>query len=240
MTRVFARFADSLKQLGRWWKSKATADTGPNLFQFWNTADPPLQVASLMQGWRDDPDVTYRRFDAESAETYIAEHIGERAARAYRQCAVPAMQADFFRYCVLYQEAGVYVDADTEKAGSLTELIAEAPRGMLMNRDRKIANDFMFFRNRHDPLLKAVIDQAIENIEGRISNNVWLVTGPGIMSRMYNSEPALKHLFEGFVIRPANIVRQTIRFRVDLDYKQSADDWRKNLGPGGVTIFRDV
>lgn len=215
------------------------ADTAPNLFQFWDKPQPPEEVAVLMRSWAADPGFTYRRFDADTADAYVAAHVGARAAAAYRACAVPAMQADFFRYCALYHEGGVWVDADTENGGGLADFIAEAGRGMLMNRDKKIANDFMFVRAAGDPLFGEVIDQAIENVENRISNNVWLVTGPGIMTHMHLDE-ARRPRFDGFTIRPAREVREVVRFRHDLDYKTSGDDWRQNLSRDGASIFRDA
>jgi len=214
------------------------SDSRINLFQFWNMPDPPAEVAALMQGWRAEPGFAYRRFDAPGAEAYIAERIGAKAVAAYRQCGVPAMQADFFRYCALFSEGGVYIDADTERGGDLAAMIAGTGRGLLMNRQKKIANDFLFVRAAGDPLFEKVIAQAIENIENRVSNNVWLVTGPGIMTHMH-LDPARQPWFDGFEIRPAREIRETVRFRNDLDYKTSEEDWRSNLAAGAPSIFSD-
>lgn len=207
-----------------------------SLFQFWNTDTPPAEVATLMESWAADADFTYRRVTTETAAAYIAEHIGERALTAFRQCAIPAMQADFFRYCALWAEGGVYVDADTENGGGLSELIAPTDRGLLMNRQDRIANDFLFVRAPHDPLFRYCVDQAIENVENRVSNNVWKVTGPGIMTALHKSDPAQ---FDGFTLRPASEIREVVIFRHKLDYKDSAEDWRKNLDTGAPSIFCD-
>jgi mannosyltransferase OCH1-like enzyme len=209
----------------------------PNLFQFWDKPEPSDEVSVLMASWEADPDFVYRRFDANSAAAYIAEHFGDRAVAAYRECAVPAMQADFFRYCALYHEGGVYVDADTANSGKLPGFIAEAGRGILMNRQQKIANDFLFVREAGDPLFEKVVAQAIENVEQRISNNVWLVTGPGIMTHMH-LDPERRPWFDGFEIRPAREVREIVLFRHELVYKTTGEDWRSNLSAGAPSIFR--
>lgn len=213
------------------------AEILPNLFQFWDKPEPPEEVAVLMESWAADPDFTYRRFNAETADAYIAAHIGDRAAAAYRSCAVPAMQADFFRYCALYHEGGVWVDADSKNSGKLAAFIADAGRGMLMNREQRIANDFLFVRAPGDPLFEKVVAQAIENIENRTSQNVWMVTGPGIMTHMH-LDPLRKPWFNGFEIRPAREVREIVVFCNDLAYKTSEDDWRSVLTAGTSSIFR--
>ncbi|WP_075223240.1 glycosyltransferase [Acuticoccus yangtzensis] len=213
--------------------------TACNLFQFWNTAVPPEEVATLMAGWQADPGFTYRRFTTETADAYIAEHLGVRAVAAFRRCAVPAMQADFFRYCALFMEGGVYVDADCENGGGLPAYIAKAGRGLLMMRQVRVANDFLFVRAARDPLFAKVIEQAIENIEKRVSNNVWAVTGPGIMTAFHRAA-ATRSWFDGFEMRPVQEVREIVHFRQKLEYKSSAEDWRSNLTTGAPSIFKDL
>lgn len=210
-----------------------------NLFQFWDKIDPPAEVLDLMNSWAAEANFAYRRFDAASADSYIGANFGRRAQAAYRACAVPAMQADFFRYCALLNEGGVYLDADTNNGGGLGAFILGAERGMLMNRQTRIANDFLFVRRAGDPLFEKVLHQAIENIEKRISNNVWIVTGPGIMTAMHE-DPTRRPWFDGFDIRPVQEVKTVVLFRNDLEYKKSADDWRSNLEKGAPSIFKTV
>ncbi len=114
------------------------------------------------------------------------------------------MQADFFKYCALYQEGGAYVDADTLNGGGLYALIAPHSRGVLMNRQKRIANDFLFIRLPRDRLYAVTIDQAILNIENEISQNVWAVTGPGIMTAFHNATEILE-LFEGIHIEDVRV-----------------------------------
>lgn len=211
----------------------------PNLFQFWDSPSPPNEVSVLMEGWENEPGFNYRRYDAPEAERYIAKHFDSRALKAFKSCAVPAMQADFFRYCALYMEGGAYVDADTEASGKLAAYISDCSRGMLMNRQKRVANDFLFVRNAKDPLYEKVIQQAIENIEGRISSNVWMVTGPGIMTHMHLN-PEQEPWFDGFDFRPVDEVRNIVIFRQKMDYKLTEDDWRSNLADGAPSIFRDL
>lgn len=210
-----------------------------NLFQFWNTKEIPDEIKPLMATWAALPEFDHRVYDADTAAAYIATHIGEVARNAYLQCAVPAMQADFFRYCALYHEGGAYVDSGTHAGGDLAKHISEAERGMLMKRDTKIPNGFMYFKKAKDPLLKQVIEQGIANINSQLSNNVWQVTGPGIMTNMYQ-DIEKKPAFDGITFTDISVIREIVRFRHDLEYRSEDTDWRYYLTPGSPSIFKPL
>jgi mannosyltransferase OCH1-like enzyme len=210
----------------------------PKLFQFWNTEKAPDEVEVLMQTWAEDPSFEYHRFNVGSADAFIEAHFDGRTLAAYRKCGVPAMQADFFRYCVLYVYGGVYVDADTKNSGRLPDLLQGRRNGLLMTRETRVANDFLYVREAKAQLYEKTIEGAIDNVEREISNNVWIVTGPGIMTRFHH-DPDSRYLFEPYDLEPARVVREFVLFQHDLGYKKGDDDWRASLGVKGSPIFKN-
>jgi mannosyltransferase OCH1-like enzyme len=208
----------------------------PKLFQFWNTERAPDDVEDLMKTWADDQAFEYHRFTTNTADAFIETNFDERTLAAYRKCRVPAMQADFFRYCALYVNGGVYVDADTKNARTLPHLLEGRKIGLLMTRETRVANDFLFVRNAGEELYRRTISLAIQNIENEISNNVWMVTGPGIMTRFF-LEDDKKHLLEKYDMETARVVRQHVVFQHGLSYKKTDDDWRASLHAGSPSIF---
>lgn len=209
------------------------------LFQFWHDATPPEEVSELMKTWEEDPDFAYRRFDHATAEAYLVENFGEEVVSAYRQCGVPAMQADYFRYCVVLREGGVYVDADTYNGGGLGPLCRSVERGIMMQRGPKITNDFFFFKEPGAPILDHAVKQATHNIEQRISNNVHRVTGPSIFIRLWKSEDEdAQQLFEGIDIISNKELRKIVRPQWKMDYKEQDSDWR-NAKKQNISIFAD-
>lgn len=195
-----------------------------------------------MGSWAADPGFDYSAFDCEAADGLIAAHFDGTTLAAFRQCAVPAMQADLFRYCAIYALGGLYIDADADNAGTLPDMLRRlaSPRGALMTRSGRIANDVIFIRAPGDPLLARTIEIAVDNITRRLSNNVWMITGPGIFTALYansNTRP----LFDSLPVLPVEEVRQHVVFKWDLDYKKGADDWRQWAGENARgTIFKDL
>jgi len=208
----------------------------PKLFQFWNTEKAPDEVEILMQTWAADPAFQYHRFTTKKADAFIEANFDDRTLAAYRKCAIPAMQADFFRYCALYIHGGVYVDADTKNSARLPDCLKDRKHGLLMTRETRVANDFLYVRVARSELYRKVIECAVENVENEISNNVWMVTGPGIMTHL-RSNGFNKWLFEGFDFEPARKIREYVIFQGYLDYKSGRDDWRAAMGKEGRTIY---
>jgi len=210
-----------------------------NLFQFWNTERAPEEVETLMRTWHEDTAFHYQRFNAETAGAFIEEHFGRRTLDAYRKCGVPAMQADIFRYCALYVHGGVYVDAGTEQVGPLASYLEYFASGVLMQRVQRniLPNGFMFFRYPGAPLLERILSAAIGNIEKRVSNNVWMVTGPAIQSTLYFSGQH-KDLFADVDVVPMSEVLTYARFHQRLSHKTAETDWRHHMETG-KSIFVD-
>jgi mannosyltransferase OCH1-like enzyme len=207
------------------------------LIQYWDSGNPPDDVAALMRSWADDPSISWRMFDRDMALDYLKRTFRGRVRKAFLKCGVPAMQADFFRYALLYAEGGAYVDADIANLGGFATLCADSGRGLLMDRRGKIANDVLYVAAAGDALFGAALGQAIANIEAEVSQNVWQVTGPGIMTGLHRRADAAA-LFEGFRILPVADVGTSVKFHWTLDYKQGENDWRQVQSKPQRNIFQ--
>ncbi|WBU63237.1 glycosyltransferase family 32 protein [Paracoccus aerodenitrificans] len=232
------------------------------LTQFWDKPTPPAEVAALIGTWRDDPHFRHELFNHETARDYIATHLGSDIRDAFDKCRLPAMQADLFRYCSLYVGGGLYIDADIANQKNAHDFFAaeswsgHAMRhfrkagqregaGVLMYRtsrkdgvrSQKITNDVMLAAGLGCRLFEAAIRCASENIAGETSQNVWLVTGPGVLNGLYRNE-ATRGLFQPYHQVSIIQVKRHLGFFWDLDYKKGEDDWRHSIRSGsGASIF---
>lgn len=153
------------------------------LIQYWHDDVAPPDVAGLLTAMRArNPDLPRSVFSERTAERFIAERFGDRHCAAFRACAHPAMQSDYFRYCAIYALAGFYVDVDLAPAGPLRQMLSGFAGCLFQSRVGTVFNDAMAFRLPDHRLLRMAIEIATLNIENRVSDCVAFVTGPGIFT----------------------------------------------------------
>lgn len=179
------------------------------IIQYWDEDEPPAEVAALIATFAPDrTGMPHLIFNRRTAEEFLAERFGARHVEAFRSCAVPAMQSDYFRYCAVHALGGVYIDADFFFRRDLRPLLTaggqlfeQPPRGPVLN-------NLFAFQPQH-PFLALTVEAATRNVEGRVSNNVALATGPAIFT-------GLLQLSHG---RPAETLRELVRpaWRRDVD-----------------------
>jgi|WetSurMetagenome_2_1015567.scaffolds.fasta_scaffold22181_3 hypothetical protein len=153
------------------------------LFQYWNTPDPPAEVAAWIEGVRRlNPEFDHVLLNESTAAEFIAAHYGPRETAAFSACAVPAMQADYLRLCLIDVLGGFYLDADFEALSPISELIADAPHAMMLTWGGHVVTGFMMFRKPGNPFIRACLELATDNIETRRLDNVYNCTGPGVVN----------------------------------------------------------
>lgn len=208
--------------------TSATETKATKLFQFWDKPEPPKEVLQVMRSWKNHKGLRVHLFDEKKAKQFIRRKLGQEIVDAYNVCNIPAMKADFFRYCALYVHGGVYADADIslrpDKWPELKALMDTDSDGIIMTRERAIANDFIYVKKPEHPLIKKTLDQAISNIKNKTSNSVWEVTGPAIMTSFYKSESE-KSIFDSFDITSFKVLREIVEFKWQMDYKKGDGHW---------------
>jgi mannosyltransferase OCH1-like enzyme len=158
------------------------------LTQFWDQRPIPEEIEVLMESYRaQNPDLQHRCFDRVQADDFIARHFSARHLNAFRSCAVPAMQADYLRYCAVLVDGGFYSDADSRCITPVATLLPPGADGVLVQRPNGIViNGFFGFRNPRHPLLGTVLEIATTAIETRaFGDDLWLTSGPGILTFLW-------------------------------------------------------
>ena len=161
-------------------------DTKLPIIQYWHSPDVPADVAELIASVAEkNPDLHHLVFNEASAEEFIGEHFGAREVEAFRACAVPAMQADYLRYCAVFALGGIYVDADYRCVQCFSPLVARVDEGLLFKRPSGVLfNGLFLFKVLRHPLLRLVLDVVTSNIERRGSDGIWWLSGPGMLTTL--------------------------------------------------------
>lgn len=156
------------------------------LFQYWDTPEPPDEVAGWIAGFRDlNPEFKHQLFDERSAAEFIGSHFGPRKLEAFRALAVPAVQSDYFRLCALRRYGGVYVDADFESARPLIRMLKPVRHGLVLMWRNEMVNGLIMVRQPGDPFIAACLKLATDNILTRRFQDVRRTAGIGLMNALW-------------------------------------------------------
>jgi hypothetical protein len=156
------------------------------LAQFWDTPAPPADVTALMATWREkNPAIETARFDDAAARTFLRAHLPRPVLTAYLRVREPAQKADIFRLAYLTAQGGIYADADDRCLRPLEDLLEGGPELVLYQEDHgTLGNNFIAARAGH-PVLAHALSLAVHAINRGDTDNVWLATGPGLLTRAF-------------------------------------------------------
>nr|QBK86436.1 MAG: glycosyltransferase [Marseillevirus LCMAC102] len=115
----------------------------------------------------------YKYFNAKEAKTFIIDNIGERAGKCYDKLVPGAYKADLFRYCLMYINGGVYIDAGFIAINPLDKVIdpddefisaMDSCKPEYCNGQKGVYNAFICCVPGH-PIMRYAIDKVLDNIE---------------------------------------------------------------------------
>lgn len=149
------------------------------IVQYWHSKEIPADVAALIETFAEcNPGRPHLVFDEASAEEFIAAHFSATEVAAFRACAIPAMQADHFRYCAAHVLGGVSVDADCRCVARLDSMLDGGSGRIFQRESGGVVNGLLAFNRPGHPLPRLALDIATANIVERRIESVWVSTGP--------------------------------------------------------------
>jgi mannosyltransferase OCH1-like enzyme len=168
------------------WVSRRTGPLIPRVIH--QTHDLPFEMLAdqykrnTRRFLRDNPTFEYRYYSATHVETFIRARYGKKMLAIYRSIdpAYGPARADLFRYLLLYEEGGVYLDMKSGPTAPLDATIRDTDEFLLSNWcegacgrthwESFVHTGFGEYqqwwiacRPRH-PFLRAVIDRCVQNI----------------------------------------------------------------------------
>jgi len=168
-----------------------------HLYQTWVTRRLPKHMhRCVRQLQEDNPEFAYHFFDDRQCRQYLGRYFGERHRDIYDRLIPGAYKADFWRYCVLYREGGIYLDIKYQCVNGF-RLIALTEQehfvndwspnnyGTTLDYSAGIYNALMVCRPQN-PILLNCINQIIHNVQNHYYGQTCLdPTGPYLLSRFF-------------------------------------------------------
>jgi mannosyltransferase OCH1-like enzyme len=164
------------------------------IYQTWKTKDLPRGVSiAVKQMMTLNPQYTHYLYNDREMDEFMRDNYSGRIYNAFCQLAIGAARADLWRYCILYKYGGVYLDIDAGINKSLDDGLIRPDDDAIITREQVegLFNQWIMIFSKGHPLLKAVIDECLDNIEARSSNNILHLTGSTVFTQVINHR--LKH-----------------------------------------------
>jgi hypothetical protein len=150
------------------------------VYQTWKTKSfhpNCVKIAHNMQ--RLNPTYKFVLYDDNEMESFIKCNFDQSIYDCYIQLNVGASKADFWRYCVLYKNGGVYLDIDSEICRPLDELIVGDEQCIITREGNPgVFNNWIMIFEKEHPILLECINKCCYNIINKTTNDVCKLTGP--------------------------------------------------------------
>ena len=82
-----------------------------NIYQTWFTKDLPIKMQKCINNLKNtNPEFNYYLYDDNDCRLFIEDNFTEEVLNTFDQLIPGAYKADFWRYCILYINGGIYLD----------------------------------------------------------------------------------------------------------------------------------
>jgi tetratricopeptide (TPR) repeat protein len=225
--------------------AEAPARIPRRIVQFWDSAEPPEDLAPLRDSWRTmNPGYSYELFNERTAGQFLLRFCGIDVFAAFMRAREPAQKADLFRLGFLAVNGGVYVDCDDR---CLTPLDRWLPRGASMVAYQEdfgtLGNNFLAASTRAPVILRA-LQNATAAVNRGDADVLWLSTGPGALSRAFAQVMAERveaplAMLEEVALLDRGALLQVSHIHARAGYKVTARHWMHTaLGRSHVAVTR--
>ena len=166
------------------------------IYQTWHTPDINDIIKEKINKMKElNPSYEYKFFNDNDMDIFVSENFNGDIIECYNKLNIRAAKADFWRYLILYQCGGIYIDMDCMITQSLDSLITNDNDAILSIETVGICdgpdknyyiNWAMIFAKGH-PILKKTIEFLITNVKNNsYPNDIFNTTGPAVLTRAIN------------------------------------------------------
>ena len=164
------------------------------IYQSWKTKDLIPKMSQLVGETKKlNPEYEYELYDNKDCADFIFKHFGQNYLNAFDVLIPGAFKCDFWRYCILYIQGGVYMDIDMVPLVPFREIISEndefvsvVDRKLFLVPSCGIFQSFIATVPRH-PILLYALQVSFANIATRrVEIDPFSIAGPIVMGIAIN------------------------------------------------------
>jgi len=116
--------------------------------QTWITSDVCPEIKEIIQNnKRTNPDIEFRLYTHADIDKYIKKNFDDLTYTAFKKInpKYGAMISDFFRYCVLYNEGGIYLDIKSSLKTKLFDNVIKSNDICILDKQRRYYEQWRYY-----------------------------------------------------------------------------------------------
>ena len=161
------------------------------IYQTWKSKELNPTIDKLRDSWKDkNPEFEYVYFDDSDILEFLSLNFDERVIKCYKRITNGSLKADFFRYCVIYIQGGLYIDVDISCDKPLKDMFnfdeinfITATDNCRVQRSDRIYQGFLG-GEAQCKVFKMMIDHICSSMEqNKLKTNLFDLSGPVIFSK---------------------------------------------------------
>ena len=162
----------------------------PLIFQTWNSKKLPIDMYNAISKIRMlNLELNYYLFDDNDCRNFIQSNFDKDVLFAYDNLIPGAYKADLWRYCILYQYGGIYIDVKFVPYNNFKLVNLLDKEHWVIDRDKNgIYNAFMVCK-KNNHILFSAINKIVENVKKKYYGESPLSpTGPKLLIKYFTDE----------------------------------------------------
>lgn len=150
---------------------------------------PKVTINAIQEMKAINPEYEFVQYDDQQIDEFVKTYFDNEVYDCFSSLNYGAAKADLWRYCLMYQKGGIYLDIDSIITGSLDEII-ESHDDCIVTRENNPAyfNQWILISAPGNQIFARAINiccQRIRNYKPDRDNIVY-VTGPGAFTTAVN------------------------------------------------------
>lgn len=172
-------------------KSYENREIPMKIFQTWKSSEVTEEMYNIIQETiRQNPEYDFYFYGDNECKEYLKLNFGQKYIDAFNTIKPGAFKADFWRYCILANEGGIYIDVDMKLLEPISKII-KPETDLIIVKDRGLGDIYQALtgcRIQHPFMvqtMKACYDNIVNKSMGDWSSSL-SITGPKLMGIEYN------------------------------------------------------
>jgi mannosyltransferase OCH1-like enzyme len=161
-----------------------------NIYQTWHTKNLPKKMFENIYKIKSiHPNFQYFLFDDNDCRNFIKKYFNNEVLWAFDKLKPGAFKADLWRYCILYEKGGIYLDIKFKCINNFNLIALTEKDHFVHDINQTGIYNALISSKAKNPILLECINKIVENVKNNYYGESMLhPTGPMLMENFFDSK----------------------------------------------------